>query len=697
MNVEWKKGKNRSLNILKFICATLVVFIHCKFPGEFGKIIENYGRIAVPIFFMISGYFVYNNIRSKVFKKFKRIFILLLGACAFWFTFNSIRYLVFDKIALTYYLQSFYQKDVLLKFIIFNQNCFWEHLWFLNALCYCYLIQYLLVKFHKENFKIEKIITILLLLSYLLINAFIIDDELTNIYLIRNFIFVGLPFFFIGKSLRKSNLAEKQNLKKMLLIVMALFITLTAEIYFYKSELYISSILLSFYLFMICIKKTNIKNKYLEFLGDKLAFYIYILHLAIKYIILYIYDYLNISKGIYMWIYPIGSLIVTIIISYLTYIVIKKMKSFIKEKKEKNQHHVLVMGYMNNNLGDDLFFKILAERYKHTIFYMYPPSTLLENYLEKFTSNKNLRFYETEEYYLDLKSKISDKTIPLNMFPAILSRADQTECYINIGGSLFIQNENWKNDDRFLIKERMKNKPSFIIGCNFGPGNKEFTEYYQTHFKEYTDICFRDKTSYNQFKKLQNARLADDIVLVENYHKKIKTPKYNKSIAISVIDLHQKKEYKEKTEEYEDFIRRTILYYIKKGYYINLFSFCEKENDMVAINRIIKGIHKQYQKRIKVINYIDDINWFLKKWRENRFVIGTRFHSMILALACHQEFIVISYSEKTNNYLKDISEEYIPLNINKLSEQKIEDLKFYKTDKSFNSVNQFKELDKYIK
>ena len=96
MNVEWKKGKNRSLNILKFICATLVVFIHCKFPGEFGKIIENYGRIAVPIFFMISGYFVYNNIRSKVFKKFKRIFILLLGACAFWFTFNSIRYLVFD-------------------------------------------------------------------------------------------------------------------------------------------------------------------------------------------------------------------------------------------------------------------------------------------------------------------------------------------------------------------------------------------------------------------------------------------------------------------------------------------------------------------------------------------------------------------------------------------------------------------------
>lgn len=697
MNNTVTKKKNHTLNILKAVCAILIVFNHCKFPGEFGRLIENYGRIAVPIFFLISGYYVYNNIRSKVFKKFKRIFILLVGACLFWFLFNVIRFAIIDKVELIYYLRKFIQWKTLLRFFIFNENFIWGHLCFLNALCYCYLIQFFLKKYNLENFKIEKIISIFLLVGYLLINAFIIDEELTNIYLIRNFLFVGIPFFFIGKNLRKNQIAENKSLKKMALMVIILVITLTIEIFLYKSELYISSILLSIYLFMICIKRPNISNKYMEFIGDKLALYIYILHPAIKYIILYIYDYLNIQKGIFMWVYPIISLVVVIIISYLIYISNQKIKEIWRKKKEEKQHQGLVLGYMNNNFGDDLFFKILAERYKNTKFYMYPPSLLLDNYLDKFARNNNLKFYENEKYYQDLKNSINDKTIPLNMFPAILSRAEQSEFYINIGGSLFIQNESWQKDDRFLIKEKMQGKPSYIIGCNFGPGTKEFTEYYRNHFKEYTDICFRDKTSYHLFKKLKNTRIADDIVLVKDFYKKIKTRKYNKSIAISVIDLEQKKDYKEKTKEYESFIRKTIQHYIKKGYYINLFSFCEEENDLVAINRIIEKINKEDQKKIKVINYVDDINYFLRKWRKNRFVIGTRFHAMILALACNQEFISISYSKKTNNYLKDISKEIEPLDLNTLEKQSIEKLKFYRVDKKFNAEEQFKKLDEFLK
>ena len=691
------KKRNKTLNILKAICAILIVFNHCKFPGEFGALIESYGRIAVPIFFLISGYYVYDNTKSKIFKKFKRIFMFLFGACLFWFLFNVVRFAIVDKIELIYYLQKFVQWKTLFRFFVFNENFIWGHLWFLNALCYCYLIQYFLKKHNFENYKAEKILSIILLIGYILINAFVIDKDLTNIYLIRNFLFVGIPFFFIGKNLRRTQIAENKSLKKMVLMVIILFITLNIEIFLYKTELYVSSILLSIYLFMICIKRPTIGNKYMEFIGEKLALYIYILHPAIKYIILYIYEYLNIHNPIYMWIYPIVCLIMVILISYLIYIGNKRIKKIWNNKIEKNQQHGLVLGYMNNNFGDDLFFKILAERYKNTKFYMYPPSLLLDNYLDKFAKNKNLIFYENEKYYLELKKSINDKTVPLNMFPAILSRAEKSDFYVNIGGSLFIQNDNWKNDDRFLIKEKMNDKPSFIIGCNFGPGNEEFTEYYRKHFKEYTDVCFRDKTSYNQFKKLKNTRIADDIVLLKDYHKKIKTRKYNKSIAISVIDLEQKREYKEKTKEYELFIKKTIQHYIKKGYHINLFSFCEKENDLVAIERIIDKLDKEYKKKVKVINYVDDIDYFLRKWRRNRYVIGTRFHAMILALACHQEFIPISYSKKTNNYLKDLSTDIEPLDINVIEKQEVNNLTFYKVDKQFNAKEQFRKLDEFLK
>lgn len=686
------KKKNHTLNILKAICAILIVFNHCKFPGDFGRLVENLGRIAVPIFFMISGYFAFDNNRKRIFQKFKRIFIMLLTSCIFWFLFNIIRFSILDRTQLIYYLRNFLQLKTIIRFFIFNENCFWGHLWFLNALCYCYLIQFFLKKYKLENFKAEKVIIALLLTSYILINAFVVNDEFTNVYLIRNFLFVGLPFFFLGKLIRKEKVAESQRVFKMLIIVIFFFITSIIEIFSYKSELYISSIIVAIYLFMICIKRPNINNKYAEFIGDKLAIYIYVLHPAIKYIILYIYDYFHISKEIFMWIYPIISLIITIIVSYFLYILIKKLKF----TKTTQRYKGLVLGYMNNNFGDDLFFKILAERYKNVDFYMYPPSVLLEDYIDKFGANSNIIFYEKEKYYQELRRLIEDKDTPLNLFPLILSKTEDMNFYVNIGGSLFIQNNNWKNDDRFIIKEKMQGKKSYIIGCNFGPGDKEYTVYYKKHFKEYTDICFRDKTSYNNFKELENTRLADDIVLIKKYAKKIKTRKYNRSIAISVIDLNQKSQYKEKIKDYEDFIKRTIKYYIKKGYHINMFSFCERENDLVAINRIIKKINPEYRKKVKIINYTDDINYFLRKWRQNKYVIGTRFHSMILALACNQEFIAISYSQKTNDYLKGISKSIVPIDINNISKQSISKLKFYKINKEYNSEKQFLKLDEFL-
>ena len=75
--------RNVPLDLLKLISAYMIIFIHITFPGEFGKIIDCIARFGVPIFFMCSGYFCYNNDYIKIKKKIIHILWLLCfsGSC----------------------------------------------------------------------------------------------------------------------------------------------------------------------------------------------------------------------------------------------------------------------------------------------------------------------------------------------------------------------------------------------------------------------------------------------------------------------------------------------------------------------------------------------------------------------------------------------------------------------------------------
>lgn len=83
----------------------------------------------------------------------------------------------------------------------------------------------------------------------------------------------------------------------------------------------------------------------------------------------------------------------------------------------------LVIGYMNLNFGDDLFFYILFKRYPQVDFYMYPPSVLLDKYKKCYKKFKNVKFYEEEEYYINVRKDIVDKNTAINLFPMICERA----------------------------------------------------------------------------------------------------------------------------------------------------------------------------------------------------------------------------------------------------------------------------------
>ena len=69
-----EEKRNNSIDNLKAICTFLIISIHVPFPGEIGAYFITLTRIAVPIFFMITGFFYLDIIfYHKEVKQIKKI------------------------------------------------------------------------------------------------------------------------------------------------------------------------------------------------------------------------------------------------------------------------------------------------------------------------------------------------------------------------------------------------------------------------------------------------------------------------------------------------------------------------------------------------------------------------------------------------------------------------------------------------
>lgn len=240
---------------------------------------------------------------------------------------------------------------------------------------------------------------------------------------------------------------------------------------------------------------------------------------------------------------------------------------------------ILVKAYLNFNLGDDLFIKILTERYPNINFYIESDD---KNYTQIFKSSK---------IYLYKKSRLEKRLIKLGILKYFFYKKflKKIDGIINIGGSIFMENSiNYKKD---IEKRKIENKAVkgnyYILGANFGPFRSEkFRKSYKEFFSKCRDVCFRDKYSYNLFSELPNIRYADDIVF--SLKDNIISEDIQGKILISVIKPSIRKELKTKDEEYYEAIKKIILEGMKIGKKIQLISFCKNEGDEEAILEIKK-------------------------------------------------------------------------------------------------------------
>ncbi|MFI3287700.1 MAG: polysaccharide pyruvyl transferase family protein [Rikenellaceae bacterium] len=329
---------------------------------------------------------------------------------------------------------------------------------------------------------------------------------------------------------------------------------------------------------------------------------------------------------------------------------------------------IVVDFYAARNLGDDLFIKILVERYPTVEFIISAPTALYKGFVEergnlKLLDNSKLQRYTNAA--IEKLNRLSFKLFSRALFSYIPERRYKmpSDCYIHIGGSIFIeppQNLKALNHRRrakeLSVLKHFATTPKIIIGANFGSYySADFLEFYRSFFSKFNDICFRDHYSYSLFSKLPHIRFCPDIVftLAGNY---AKTSRTKNSYGFSVIDPRRKRELRDYCEGYITTICSTITRLINSGASVSLFSFCEIQGDMQAIEEILKRLPTTTRERVEVIGYGTDYNIdsFLRHYFSIENIFATRFHATILSIGARQNLLPIIYSEKTLSALKDL-------------------------------------------
>lgn len=360
----------------------------------------------------------------------------------------------------------------------------------------------------------------------------------------------------------------------------------------------------------------------------------------------------------------------------------------------------MLYAYLNSNLGDDLFIKIISERYPNIIFRL----VVSNIYKETFKENKNIRIYD-----LSLFNKLDSLLLRLiNKKPISNMIAKNCIASVYIGGSLFIQKGNFDWHIIFRInKSRLIHlQPFYLLGANFGPyQDEEFYIKYKELFKEYKDICFRESYSYNLFKDLDNVRISPDIVFNYKPHKKVK-PK--KQIAVSVIDLKNRTNLNSFHLTYIIRLAQICESFISKGYEIQLISFCSnKEGDINAIEDIISGVEEKYKDKVHQCLYQGkNIESIILILQESEYILATRFHAMILGWALERPVFPIIYSNKMLNVIKDTGFKGQYTRIEEMNNLSMDDVMYnLKNNVLLDNINElriqaeehFKILDKLLK
>ncbi len=284
-----------------------------------------------------------------------------------------------------------------------------------------------------------------------------------------------------------------------------------------------------------------------------------------------------------------------------------------------------------------------------------------------------------EKILLKLCAKIKDK---------IKSRGHAS---VKIGGSIFMSHSDQKELDFStqdlpayeIVSALNEGAPAFVIGANLGPVYSEkYWEHIEKVFSECKHVTLRDYSSYMKMRHLTNVQYAPDVV----FGVKVPTVTANNGVVISVVDISIHTQDVNIVDAYYKRLTELINYFSDQNIPVTLVSFCKKEGDENAIKKLLKMIKDP--DKIKTSYYNGDFEEIIELFSNASYIVGTRFHSIILGIHCKKPVLPIMYSCKTRNYLLDLGFEGTKISLADLENQTLDTLLMnYKTNYICDCIN----------
>ncbi len=331
-----QKSRNLWLDLFRYFLAFLIICIHFQYlPDNLFPIC----RIAVPTFFIFSGFFLYSENTEIQLKKNKNLIInslkYLFVGLLIYITYDFIFCLVYNQPLNDFFTHLFYN-DFIKNFVLLSDAkaiCSGFHLWYLIAFFVSAVLHYVCVKFNLTKHYIYSAPLLLI------ISKFFLDFTKVDLIYTRNALFFAFPCicigFLIGK-FKNKNFSKFEKINFAFLGVAFMFLQISESLY-KTSEFYISSILsaIFFTLFFTSVnfKANKFSDWYYKYIGKNAPFYIFILHVFIGQTL---EKYISINKYIFLLVIFLCSFILYEIVhlTILTFNIIKEKISLSKHNKK---------------------------------------------------------------------------------------------------------------------------------------------------------------------------------------------------------------------------------------------------------------------------------------------------------------------------------------------------------------------------
>ena len=220
--------RNQSMELFKLFASFMVVLGHTDFHGALFTFVNVVGRVAVPGFFAISGFFSYNKSGQVMAKRIKHIALLTCVGFGVILGWNCFAVELDGGSSIGYLRSVFPDAEEFMQLLILNLSYLCDPMWYMVAALEVYVMVWAYASFfgkEKINYTPLYIVGFCLYCFNLLLGTMYNAVGEHAIFLYRNAIFFGLPMFTLGIFLRQYGARILENLaltdRKLVAVVLA--------------------------------------------------------------------------------------------------------------------------------------------------------------------------------------------------------------------------------------------------------------------------------------------------------------------------------------------------------------------------------------------------------------------------------------------------------------------------------------------